>query len=151
MNIIWHINCRKQFVISVEIGVKANVLGNNLFFFSLSQRNTINGGSKRIPMWTIRFKIIVYIRGESRIFKWGGGGVKTTEKSLPAGVQGPLNGHGSSRVLDALSCYLSLILKHSDTKRDTKKHRSTSGGGGGGGRDCCFPAWILHCKYTMCK
>ena len=27
----------------------------------------------------------------------------------------------SSRVLEALSCYLRLILKHSDTKRDTKR------------------------------
>ena len=32
--------------------------------------------------------------------------------------QGPYKaGFGSSRVLDALSCYLSLILKHSDYKK----------------------------------
>ena len=37
-------------------------------------------------------------------------------KSLSAGVKGPLEGLGSSRVLDALSCYLSLILTHSDIK-----------------------------------
>ena len=36
---------------------------------------------------------------------------------VTAGVQGP----GSSIVLDALSCYLSLFFfKHSDTKRETK-------------------------------
>ena len=58
-----------------------------------------------------------------------------------------------SRVLDVLLCYLSLILKHSDTKRNTNKksppiiNSSSSfffffffffGGGGGGG------AWIRH-------
>ena len=31
-------------------------------------------------------------------------------KSLAAGVQGPLKGPGSSRVIDALWCYLSLIF-----------------------------------------
>ena len=63
--------------------------------------------------------------------------------SLTAGVQGPLKGHGSSEVLDALSCYLSLIFKHSDTKWNTEKH-SRSGGvffflGGGGGRRGLLP------------
>ena len=37
------------------------------------------------------------------------------------GSEGPLKGPRSSRVLDALSCYLSLILKHSDTKLGRKK------------------------------
>ena len=39
-------------------------------------------------------------------------------KSLTAGVQGPLKGPGSTGALDALSCYLSLDLKHYDTKGD---------------------------------
>ena len=43
-------------------------------------------------------------------------------KLLTTRVQGPLKGPGGSRILDALSCYLSLILKHSDTKRDWKKY-----------------------------
>ena len=34
------------------------------------------------------------------------------------------------RVYDALSCYLSLIFKHSDTKWDTIKHSRSNGGGG---------------------
>ena len=41
-------------------------------------------------------------------------------------TQSPFQGlealDGSSRVLDALLCYLSLILKHSDTNRDTKNN-----------------------------
>ena len=41
-----------------------------------------------------------------------------------ARVQGLLEGPGSSRVLDALSYHLTL-LKHSDTKRDTKNIQST--------------------------
>ena len=43
--------------------------------------------------------IIIEGKGGSKIFTGGGGG---------------------SMVLDALSCYLSFILKHSDTKWDTK-------------------------------
>ena len=55
-------------------------------------------------------------------FFFGGGGAKDyvhahssrarSPKSLTAGVQ------EAFRVFDALSCYLSLILKHSDTKWD---------------------------------
>ena len=44
---------------------------------------------------------------------------------------GPFKGPGSSRVLDALSCYLSLIFKHPDTKWKTKKYDQNGGGGGG--------------------
>ena len=51
-------------------------------------------------------------------------------KFLTAGVHGLLKGPGSSRVFEALSCYLSLILKHSYTKWDTKQSRSNWGGGG---------------------
>ena len=39
------------------------------------------------------------------------------------------------RVLDALSCYLSLILKHSDTKLDLKNSRLKLRGA----RACCAP------------
>ena len=50
----------------------------------------------------------------------------------------PLYGQGGSiRILDAFSCYLSLILKHSDTKRNNRNGQSIlffwGGGGGGGG------------------
>ena len=41
-------------------------------------------------------------------------------KSLSAGVNVPLKSPGSPRVLDALSCYVSLILTHSDTKQGLK-------------------------------
>ena len=58
---------------------------------------------------------------------WGGGGGAekmcathiTSVKSLTIRIQGLLKGPGSTRVLDALSYYLILLLKHSDTKRDT--------------------------------
>ena len=40
----------------------------------------------------------------------------TSATSLSAGVQGLLEGPSSSKVLDSLSCYLSLIWKHSDPK-----------------------------------
>ena len=43
---------------------------------------------------------------------------------LAGEVQCPLKGPGNSRTLDALSCYLSLILKHSDTKRDFKNKQT---------------------------
>ena len=70
-------------------------------------------------------------------------------KSLTAGVQGPLEGPRCSRVLHALSCYLSLFFfKHSDKKWDTKKCSQTQfffgGEGGGGEGDCCTPLWIHH-------
>ena len=50
-----------------------------------------------------------------------------------------LHGPGSSRVLDGLLCFLSLILKHSDTKWDTKKN-SQANFGGGGAHVYCTPA-----------
>ena len=40
------------------------------------------------------------------------------EVHYTAGFQGPLKSPGSSKVSDSLSCYLSLISKHSDTKLD---------------------------------
>ena len=65
----------------------------------------------------------------------GGGAQKITctsqgrsVKSHTAGVQGsqgPLKGPGSCRVLDCPPCYLTLILKHSDTKRDTNTKTKT--------------------------
>ena len=72
----------------------------------------------------------------------GGGGTKDyvcslisqarSPKSLTAWVQGSLMGPGSSRVFDALSCFLSLIFEHSDTKWDNKKHSRSNFRGGGG-------------------
>ena len=62
--------------------------------------------------------------------------------------RGPRALDGSSAVLDALSCYLNLILKHSDTKRDTKKFKKNSiqiEGGGGGGAPVAPPlGWIRY-------
>ena len=51
-------------------------------------------------------------RGGARIFNWRGGGGDAwaqRTKSLMTSIQGPLKCSGSSRVLDALSCYLSLF------------------------------------------
>ena len=45
-------------------------------------------------------------------------------------------GRGTSRVLDALSCYLSLIFKHSDTKLDLKNIVDQNFEGA---RTCCAP------------
>ena len=54
-------------------------------------------------------------RGRSRIFIGGGGGIKDYVRY--GQVQGPLKGRGSSQVFFyAVSCYLSLIFKNSDTK-----------------------------------
>ena len=54
-------------------------------------------------------------------------------KPLTAGVQG--TGRICIRVLDAaaLACYLSLVLKYSDTKRDTKRKNIVDLNWGGGG------------------
>ena len=81
----------------------------------------------------------------------GGGGVQkmcadvhhysAKREVLTAWVRGLFKGIVSSRVLDALSCYLSHILKHSDTRLDLKNGDQFMGGGGG----CCAPAWIRHC------
>ena len=67
--------------------------------------------------------------------------IPSTKSEVPYG-QGPLKGTGRFMELDALSCYLSLILKHSDTKMRRKnpivsQHLE-------GARTCCAPAWIRH-------
>ena len=61
---------------------------------------------------------------------------------LTAGVEGPLKGLGSSVVLDALSCYLSITLKHSDTKRDTETPYSLFSWGGGARQDPPLIAYL---------
>ena len=64
-------------------------------------------------------------------------------KSFTTGVQDPFKGPGSSRVLDALSWYLSLILTYSDTKMDLKDIVDQNLEGA---RACCPPPpWIRHC------
>ena len=63
---------------------------------------------------------------------WAHGRTRITSarRNIPSTVGvhciGPLKGPGSSRVLDALSCYLSLIFRHSDTKWDWKNIYSRS-------------------------
>ena len=61
-------------------------------------------------------------------------------------------GPGSSRVLDALPCYLSLILKHSDTNLDVKHIVDQNLTGA---RACCAPLGIRHCirfsPFKLCK
>ena len=49
-----------------------------------------------------------------------------------------LEGSGSSKDLDALSCYLGLILKHSDTKLNEEKNRVDQNLEGA--RACCAPS-----------
>ena len=63
---------------------------------------------------------------------------------LTIGVQGPYAGPGSSSVLEAFSCYLSLILKHSVTKGDKKV---TVDQNLEGAPAFCAPArWMRHCQ-----
>ena len=71
-------------------------------------------------------------RGRSRIFIGGGGGAEdyvrasTSRARSPKSLttrreyQKPEFLPGISRVFDALSCYLTLIIKHCDTKWDKK-------------------------------
>ena len=63
-------------------------------------------------------------------------------KPFRAGVQGPIKGPGSSRSLDVFLCYLCLILKHFDTKRDKKK---TTVNQSLGGSTCYAP----YCIYLI--
>ena len=58
-------------------------------------------------------------------------------------VQGPFKGPGSSRALDALLWYLSLIFTHSDAKLDKKTPQSWSKFRGGA--RLLPPLWIRHC------
>ena len=66
----------------------------------------------------------------------------TSAKSKVPYSRGP----GSSRVIDALSCYLSLTFKHSDTKWDKKTPIADQILGGGGGTCLLGPLWIRHCQ-----
>ena len=51
-------------------------------------------------------------------------------------------------LLDALSCYLSLVLKHSDRKLDFKKLSRSKFRGGA---RLLRPLWIRHCKHIPQK
>ena len=53
---------------------------------------------------------------------------------------------GSSRVLDALSCYLCHILKHSDSKTGFKKHSRSKFRGGA--HLLTAPLWIRHSNLS---
>ena len=65
----------------------------------------------------------------------------------PRGPGGPCRGPGSSRVLDALPCYLSLILKMILMQNWILK-KYTVDQNLEGARACCAPAWIRHCGNT---
>ena len=72
--------------------------------------------------------------------------------TLTAEVRSPLKGPGSSWGFDALSCYLSLIFKHSIKWKNGGKHswlKWGAGLGGGGGGACCTPLWIRHWYYSI--
>ena len=75
----------------------------------------------------------------------GGGGGSLTIR-LTGGLTGGVQCPGSSRVLDALSCNLSLILpgKHSDTKLKRKEKHSRSKFRGRA--RLLRPLWIRHCS-----
>ena len=86
-------------------------------------------------------------------FSWGGGGRKRcyarthitrNQKSLSAGVLGPLKGPGSFRGFVCSLALSRLILKHSDKKWKNKTVDQISGGGGGGGGAPVAPIWIQH-------
>ena len=74
---------------------------------------------------------------------------------------GPLIGIGSFKGLDALPCYLRLVLKHFDTKLNTKNHSRSKFRGGGGApvappsgsataiRHAQSPLPIQHHQYTV--
>ena len=71
---------------------------------------TLSSKIKLILLWSSSLNR----RGAKRLWRtWRPRSVKAL---YTVGVQCP----GSSRVLDALSCYLCLTLKNSDVKRDTK-------------------------------
>ena len=115
------------------------------------------------------------------IFIGGGGGLKRLcarsahheheDLKSKVGVQGPLKGLEAleSRVLDGLSCYLSLILKHSYTKRGKTQtppppqkkmvdlfffglffYLFLLGGGGGGAPVAPPPGSATDCLINQC-
>ena len=69
--------------------------------------------------------------------------------SLLAGVQGPLKGPGSSRVVLMLSCAIwALFLSILKKKNWMKNIVDPSLGGGGGGGRLLRPPWIRHCEWA---
>ena len=97
-------------------------------------------------LYNMRRLRVLYIQGRIQDFNLGGGGAKDYVRArtsrarslksliiLRPGSRARFRALEALRVIDALSCYLSLIFKHSDTKC-----RSTFFFGGGGGA-CCGP------------
>ena len=105
----------------------------------------------------------VHVSGADPGFSFGGGGgrkmlccsthiTSAEPNSLLAGVQGPLKGPGSSRVVLMLSSaiwalHLSILIEDLDLK---KKH---SWSNFRGARACCAccppPPWIRHCVWCI--
>ena len=78
-------------------------------------------GVLKLFLWRAGWDSSVTWKGQNCFWRGGGGGknmcanrtsLAQSTKSLAAGVQGPLKGPGSSGVIDALWCNLSLILDH---------------------------------------
>ena len=124
-------NCRSQFVLHMAVDCAVPV------WWTLEIRR------HQCVVWRMDFHIEIQGKtGESRIFKWGGGGQRIIRAahntSAKHGLQwSPLKGPWSWRVLDALLCYPRPILMDSDTKQNTQKTHSPSkkknfffGGGG---------------------
>ena len=71
--------------------------------------NIFSEGPDEIPMQPERARTVFFFGGGAEYVREAD---ITSAKSLAAGVQGPLKGPGSSGVIDALWCNLSLILDH---------------------------------------
>ena len=99
-----------------------------------------------LTLWTGDFKLAVELRllGLVTRIRQNTSLCATQRTSLTDGVQGPLQCPGSSTVLNVISWYLSLILKHSDIKLDRKYH-SRSKFKGGAHLLHPPPLWIRHC------
>ena len=89
-------------------------------------------------------------RGGSRISSRGGAqnyvSAHTSQARSPlirSGSRGRLRALETLRFLNAFSCYLSLVLKHSDTKWDTIKH-IVNQNLGGHACTCCVLLYIHH-------
>ena len=82
--------------------------------------------------------------------------ITSTKREVPYGWgrpvhDDPLHGPGSFRVLNILSCYLSLIMKHYDTKMGSKTQTLMDFFGGGGGVERPGSATAINgLKFVFC-